>query len=214
MDTVNRMLWSVIATLLLAAGVLGLLAGLQMSPNTVLVSPELRHDWQRLGTWPLAVGGVLGLLVAWLGWRLLRAELRRGGRRSLPDVELPSTADHTPTPSHAGHTAVRPSLDELPPLAPDTRAAGRTSVRSPALAHGAERDFERIPDVRRALVGLFGDTAHPELRARLDVAPGTSVTHLSRAVADGLDRFAATSGLLPAPVRITVRLDGPPNRVA
>src|ERR671917_286790 len=75
-DARNRSLLSLLGLLLIAVGVVGILLR-----AAVLVLPEPGELWRRTGD--LAVGYewvvstaliVLGLLLLWLGWRLLRSQ--------------------------------------------------------------------------------------------------------------------------------------------
>jgi hypothetical protein len=184
MDRRNRLLWIVISFVVLGVAVSGLLLGAgafggAAAATPVLADPLVRQ-WNELGVRALVGVGVLGLLLAWLGWLLLRAQLRRGGQAAMADVEVLSGRE-------------------------GQRTAGWTVVRGPALSHSVEADLERVRGVERARVGLFGSPRQPELRAQLDVH-SADLRHAREQAARCLERFTATTGTSPRMVDITFRL--------
>lgn len=184
MDRRNRLLWAALSLAVGCAAISGLLLGAGVfgsaATRTPLLPEPLVSAWSELGVWAPAWVAVLGLLLAWLGWRLLRAELRRGGQIALDDLELPTGRDMQ-------------------------RAAGWTVVRGPALARGMGTDLQRVPGVERAQVGLFGSPRQPTLRAQLDVN-SADLMGLRKQVTRCLERFTATAGTSPHTVDITFRL--------
>lgn len=89
----------------------------------------------------------------------------------------------------------------------------RADGRLPGYVSAAvAREIERVSGVRHALVGLSGDAGRLELHARLDVGPGTGLKSLSDHFARNLDHFTLATGLMPAPVRVTVNVDGDDQR--
>ena len=83
MDRRNRIRFALLGLLLLAAGVAGLLTGADVVEAPAAGSPILPDwlvaRWDRYNPWNLVAVAIAALLVAWYGWRLVRAQLRRGG---------------------------------------------------------------------------------------------------------------------------------------
>jgi membrane protein implicated in regulation of membrane protease activity len=188
MDRRNRIRFGLLGLLLLAAGVASLLAGSSVVGAPAAGSPVLPDwlvaRWDRYNPWNLVAVGVAALLLAWYGWRLVRAHLRRGGGRAeMGDLEYGATEPG------------RQDADR-----------GRTTVRAAAISHSTEKALERVRGVERALVGLFGSPYEPELRARLDVDANADLTQLRRNVSAVLERLAATTGIPPRSADITLRL--------
>lgn len=182
MARLNRLLWIFIGVLLVVVGALGIAAGSGhlhgVDPHTALLPPWFLDQWHAWGGWALLVLSVAGLLMCWLGWRLLRAELRARGHRTTPaEIVLES-----------GHG----------------EASGTISVRGHALTHAAERDLQRHPAVEQARVGFTGDLEHPEMHARIATVD-TDLQVLDEQVARMLQQLTTTSGLRPGHVQITVR---------
>lgn len=183
-DRRNRVLWTIIALLLLAAGVAGLLTangvfgdGLRTTP----ILPDSVNDAVGKVARGLALGvtAVVGLLLALLGWRLVRPQfLRGGGRHDVSDL-----------PVHDG-----------------SGGRGRTVVRGTALAKAVERDMSRLHGVDKALVGLYRERGTAELRTSLDVPAGVAVAGVRREFGRALDRFHATTGIQPADIDVTLRV--------
>lgn len=185
----NRTLWTVIGLVLLAAGVTGLLAGYGVlsfvDRQQVVLPPELIAGWNRNeGRW-LAVTIVGGLLVALLGLLLLRAQFRRRGGPTMPDLYMPMS----PEPAEA------PQPDR-----------GGTEVASRALHRALQRDFESDQQVRDAAVRLTGPPDHPRLLVRLAVAADTDVARLADHVDRVMHRFTTTSGVQPDLSEVVVRI--------
>jgi membrane protein implicated in regulation of membrane protease activity len=188
MDRRNRIRLALLGLLLLAAGVAGLLAGADVFGAPAADSPVLPDwlvaRWDRYNPWNLVAVAIAALLLAWYGWRLVRAQLRRGGGRAeMGDLE---------------YQAAEPGRQDTD--------RGRTTVRAAAISHSTETALERVRGVERALVGLFGSPDAPELRARLDVNANADLTQLRRNVSAALERLAATTGMPPRSADITLRL--------
>ena len=186
-DRRNRLRWALIALLLLAAGVAGGLISFdrlpQIDADTPLLPDAAVARWRQAEDWRLAALAALGLLLALYGWRILAAQLRRGGgRTAMGDLELPATNNN------------------------GDRPGGRTVVRSPALAHSIEDDLERVGGVQRALVGLFGSPHQPELRAELDVSGNADLRRVRERVTAALERLAATTTVPPRSATVTFRV--------
>jgi hypothetical protein len=194
-DRRNRLRWALIALLLVAAGVAGSLISFdrlpQIGADTPLLPDAAVARWRQAEDWRLAALAALGLLLALYGWRILAAQLRRGGgRTAMGDLELAATN------SNGG------------------RPGGRTVVRSPALAHSIEDDLERVGGVQRALVGLFGSPHQPELRAELDVSGTADLRRVRERVTAALERLAATTTVPPRSATVTFRIvEGHTRRV-
>lgn len=191
MDIGNRLLWTLIAILLVAAGGTATAASTGAIPrlnrNTTLLPDTFLDRWRDWGQWAWAGLAVTGLLIALLGLLLTRAELRRRGGSGIGDLtDLPPPATTT-----NGH-------DRLP---------GRTRVHHTALTHGIEHDLTRHPNVQRASTRLVGDPTRPDLRIHLHIAPGTNLTNLRQHLSTSLDRFTTTTALHPAAVHVQIRLD-------
>jgi membrane protein implicated in regulation of membrane protease activity len=188
MDRRNRVRFALLGLLLLAAGVAGLLAGARVfgapAADSAVLPDWLVARWDRYTPWNLVAVGLAALLLAWYGWRLVRAQLRRGGGRSeMGDLEYRA--------AEAGRQDAN---------------RGRTTVRAAAISHSTEKALERVRGVERALVGLFGSPDEPELRARLDVDANADLTQLRRNVSAVLEHLAATTGIPPRSADITLRL--------
>ena len=88
---------------------------------------------------------------------------------------------------------------------PPEGTRGETTLRSPALSHSLQADLETIPDVTKALVGLFGRYPNLELRAVLTAADGINLDGLPARVDEVLERMKTTAGVRPETVQVTVR---------
>lgn len=190
MDRSNRVLWTIIGLVLLAAGLFTAAASLGWVPETQTGSPllwgEVIEQWQLWEPWVWLAVIVVGLIIAWLGWLLIKAQLR------VPDG---------------------PAMGDLKVGAPDGR--GHTVVGHSTLAKATERDLQRISGVHGAAVRLLGERDQPELRTQLEVGRDASLSALVAGVHDALGRFTATSGLGPEAVDVTVEFDGGrPRRVS
>lgn len=184
MDRRNRLLWAVLSLVVFGVAVGGVLLGAGAFGSAAAATPVLPGSlvsaWDGLDAWAPVWVAVLGLLLAWLGWRLLRAQLRRGGQIALEDLELPAGRD-------------------------ERQAAGWTVVRGPALARSMGADLERVRGVEHARVGLFGSASQPEVRAQLDVS-AADLERLRIQVTRCLERFTVTTGTPPHLIDITFRL--------
>lgn len=183
-NAANRVLWTVIGLVLLAAGVAGVLANRGWLPgadaDAPLLWPELRHWWREIDPWGLVVTGLLGAVVALLGLILLAAEFRSRGAPALGELRL---------------------AHERP---------GSTRVRGPVVGHGLERDLTRDPGIHAAAVAITGTAPRPELWVRLDLERQADLATVREHVDGALDRFARTYGLRPRKLDITTRVVGPP----
>jgi|GEM_PF-2795278 hypothetical protein len=191
-DSRLRVLWTVVGLALTAVGAVGLVASLGhlagVDENAPLIWSGLLRLWRGVAPWGLAVLGVLGLLLAWLGAHLLRRLLWPSPHPVMGDLDLrivtATTADET----------------RLPP--------GTTRVRGGRLARGLERDLARDPQVRRASVTLTGTAPNPELWIELRLGPRATLTTVRDHVSAAVGRFWVTAGLTPGRLDVTARLDG------
>jgi hypothetical protein len=183
----NRVLWVAIGAVLTGAGVIGVLASLgQLSwlgRQRTLLGPETARRWHDWHPWAVAVVIVAGLVVAVLGFLLLRAQLRGRGGAPMPDLV---SRGHRPVPA--------PEEEFLGEMVP---TPGRTRVSTGALQQSLIRDLQTNREVRRAAVRLVGGREHPEAVVRMSVTADADVTGLRSHVDRSLDRFEATSGIRP-----------------
>jgi hypothetical protein len=187
MDRGNRILWSCIAVALLAVGVAGLLAGMDVigpaSGRTTLLPHQGVRLWQQAGT-----GGLAGLVAAGLGLSLGGALLARAqlvsGRPRAAGLEVPSQPGGPPA------------------------QRGRTAVTGPAIERGFERDLRRLPTVQGARVRMSGSAGRLLIVTRIDVAADADIQDLQRDVRNAIGRLTVTNGASPAAVDVTIRLHG------
>ncbi|MGK5740881.1 hypothetical protein [Micromonospora sp. URMC 103] len=177
-NAAHRLLWTIVALLLVALGgvALALNAGRLPGGDGVLVGAGLRRAFRLAAPWgtvaAAAAGGLAGLGGLWL----LRRELR-ATRRVWYD-----------TLAHPGRR-------------------GRTRLAAPALARALERDLTGDPRVHRARVVLTGEPPRPDLWIRVDIAAGARTTGLREHVDTAVRRWADTMGCPPAHLDVTARVD-------
>jgi hypothetical protein len=206
-NTGNRVLWTVIGAVLTAAGVFGVLLSEDWlfsgtSRRTVL-GPAVGRHWHDWHTYAVTVFIVAGLLLAVLGFLLLRGQLRGRGGAPMADVVL---YNHPPRSAPAEWRADAALREPFVP--------GRIRISHGALEEALTRDLRDHAEVRRAAVRLVGDRRQPEALVRLSVNADADVGRLRSHVDSALDRFAATSGVRPAVRDVVVTMaDQPPARV-
>jgi hypothetical protein len=196
----NRVLWSVIGLILLAAGVLGVLAGRGWLPGVDPAQPILTAQavrrWNSWGNWAFVATTALAILLAVLGVLLIAGQLRRGGGVRIRDL------------------LVREPAGEANPPAPESPDAGRTRVASTALHHALAHDLETDRHVRRAAVRITGKAAHPRLHVRLAATADADVAGLAAAFDQAVVRFTRTTGLSPEVADVSVTMpERQPERV-
>lgn len=204
MNTGNRVLWTVIGALLTALGVAGVLAALGRLPGTYqrspLLWPGLVEQWRQWYPWGYLGVLVTGLIVAWLGSRLLRIQLRANGRRHLPDLV---SGRHNP--HRLGDADDRAASDDL--------LYGTTQVRYRAITDCLERDLVSAGRLQHADVMISGAADAPEVLLKLDTRPGADLNELRGHVQEALGRFTATTGIHPAKVEVSAGVHaGTPSR--
>ncbi|WBB69010.1 hypothetical protein [Micromonospora sp. WMMD812] len=180
-NAAHRVLWTVVALLLVAVGGVTLALNLGRlpggDPGGVLLSPGMRRAWRISAPWGALAAVVAGVLAALAGQWLLGRELR----------------------------AARGPLRRM--LAHSGRRRGRTRVPAPALARALERDLTGDPRIRRARVVLSGDPPRPDLWIRVDIAAGARTSGLRDHVATAVGRYVETAGERPAHLDVTARID-------
>jgi hypothetical protein len=198
MNVGNRVLWSIIGLLLLAAGVLGVLANrgwLGFSRDESMLTANGAQPWRDWPGWLIASVIVAGLLVALLGLMIVRAELRARGGAPMADLALREPA-------------------APPDLTVEPAPAGKTVISTSALKQSLTRDLERARQVRDAAVNIVGPHGRPQLLVRLSVTQDAELAPLAEHVDRAVARFARTSGLAPEVAEVTVKVaDRQPERV-
>ncbi|MFE9693807.1 hypothetical protein [Micromonospora sp. NPDC005806] len=177
-NAAHRLLWTVLALLLVAGGGTALAVGSGRLPggdNPLLGAAPV--TWWRAGApWSALAAAVGGVLLALVGWRLLVAGLR------VPD-RLSGTLAH---PGDRG---------------------GRTRVAGAVLTGALERDLLRTPGTRRARVVLTGPVTGPDVWVEVHLAPSADLAAVRDQVDAAVRRFAATVGCRPAHLDVTALLD-------
>lgn len=222
-----RSLWLVIGALLLIVGGLGYAAGQGAVPGVdehrLLLPASWLRTWRGWGDWPAVVIGLVGVLVALLGAKLLHASTRVRRTDSLRDIRFtPPARERAGIGASAGRAT---ASDDVAPhgatVAGEPRAAdehdghrigGVTAVRGATLAQAAERALRGDRHVRNAWVTLRNRGDGTGLAARVDVPPTSEVADVRRALGTMCDQLAATIGEGPRDVDVTLRLLRPSSR--
>jgi hypothetical protein len=183
----NRLLWSTIGFLCLAAGIAGLLGAGGLFGDWVRhheVATGLVRQAQSPGSSTLAWIGVGGVAAVILGLLVVRAELSFGPSASSPDWRLRSSSC---------------------PI-------GTTQVRARTLRRGLERDLGRVRGVEAVRVSLLGSRDQQRLRVWLELESDRDLAAAQSAILQARNRFATT---IAAPVLagdVTIRLRHPRRR--
>lgn len=184
-DRANRLALGVLGVVLLAGGVAGLARGFGSFGTRAARQPVLWDDLRRFADdnesafWSGAL--VVALVVAWLSWRWLRAQLRTAP--ALAEAELaPASPEGRPTSVRAGALTAAVTDD----VASHSHVLGARARLAPAgdpftlhltvtVADGARVDEVRdhigrtvLPRLRRAL-----EVDQLETRVRFDTGPPT-----------------------------------------
>lgn len=199
MNTGNRILWSVLGLMLLAAGIGGVLASLDRLPwldaDAPLLSSDLVSAWRRWGVWAPILSTAIGLALALLGFALVRAQTRPAGGPSLPELAVSEVAGRGR--AAGGHE-------------PAAAVAGTTLVASRTLARALSKDLMRNRSVDSASAHLSGTADDPRLRLHLSLLPGADLGRMHEYVDAALERFNATSGLRSRVADVDVRIVNEP----
>jgi hypothetical protein len=185
MAVFNRLLGVLIGLLLLAIGVTGLTLG----------SGALGSRFAHTAALPAAIAqhamaprdndliwlALVGLLALFLGFVLLRAELRVSGQPSMRDLRYQQ------------------------PSAEQALRRGRTVVRTGGLEHGLRQSLGALPGVHWAYAQLAGNPERPTLLIELEVDAQTRLSTLKSEVAQAIERFQLTSGRQPS-TQVRIRL--------
>ncbi|WP_433280902.1 hypothetical protein [Micromonospora sp. CA-244673] len=177
-NAAHRLLWTVLALLLVAAGGTASAVGAGRLPggDVPLVGAGPVTWWRAGAPWSALAVAVGGLLLALLGQRLLGAGLR--------------------VPDRLGGTLSHPG-----------DGAGRTRVATGVLTDALERDLLRAPGVRRARVVLTGPVTGPDVWVEVRLAPSAGVGAARAHVDAAVRRFADTIGCRPAHLDVTALVD-------
>ncbi|MEU7752699.1 hypothetical protein [Micromonospora sp. NPDC049171] len=177
----HRLLWTIVALLLVAGGAAALAAGNGTlpgaDPQAVLLSAGLLDRWRTATPWSTLAAAVGGALLALAGQRLLAREVRR------PAGTLRGTL------SHPG------------------RRPGRTRLATDVLTDALVRDLTANPEVRRARVVLTGEPPHPDVWIRVDLTADAATAGVREHVRAAVRRFAATTDCQPAHLDVTARIE-------
>ena len=177
LDGLNRAVLTIVALLLGAAGVYGLVRGADGFGEDAATEPLLWADLRRFvddnGWWFWPAVAVGALLVAYLAWRWLRVQL------------LPT-----------------PSLDELPV---ERGEDGVTRLEAGAIADAVRRELESHPHVSTARARLVGEPDEPVLDLRATVVDGGDSDGVRRWVEENLLPDARAALEAPA-LTATLRL--------
>jgi hypothetical protein len=181
-DRRNRIILSFIGLLLAVGGGLSACLGAGVfgdhRSRRFVFDTTFRRWWNEGGWESFAVVGAIGLAIALVGLWLALSQLHRNdGRERTPTVTFPSAEG----------------------------ARGETTLQAPALSHILEADLKAIPDVKGAMVGLFGRYPDIEMRTVLDVGDDIDLDGLAGRVDEVLERMKTTAGVAPDPVQVTVR---------
>lgn len=157
LDGLNRTVLTLLALLIGAAGIFGLLRGAEVFGDALpadepLLSGDVRSFVADNAGWFWLAVAIVALVVALLAWRWLRVQLM-------------------PTPS----------LDELPV---GDRREGVTTLSADAVSDAVRRELESHPDVSSARVRLVGHADRPKLDMRATVMDGGDHDAVRRFVED------------------------------
>lgn len=178
----GRLLVAVVAALAVAAGAAAVLVGADAFGSAAeqdhLIDRQVVSWWNQGGAWSYVITGGVGVVLVVVGAVVALAALRPpAGPASPAEVVLPSR--------------------------PEGR--GTTSVRQGSLRSALAADLQGGADVQRAKVDLTGRYPDLAMRATVTVSDHADLEHLEGRLEGCLDRFAASTGVRPDPVVVTVR---------
>ncbi|MFG1841407.1 hypothetical protein [Micromonospora sp. NPDC049175] len=180
-NAAHRLLWTIIALLLVAVGGAALAAGHGTLPGAdaraAVLSAGLLERWRLAAPWSTLAAAVGGALLALAGQRLLAREVRR------PAGTLRGTL------SHPG------------------RRPGRTRLATDVLTDALVRDLTGNPGVRRARVVLTGEPPRPDVWIRVDLTADAATAGVREHVRAAVRRFAATTDCQPAHLDVTAHIE-------
>lgn len=184
-DRRNRVIMTIFGLLAFLGGGAALLYGAGVFGDHRAARPVIDgtvvHRWDEYGARSFAVIGAIGLVLFIVGLIFAGREWRRNdGRSRAGDITFPIKENER----------------------------GQTTLSSPALSHALEADLKALPDVSGALVGLFGNAPHVELRSLLDVSDQVDLKDLPKQFDEAMDRFAQTVDFRPDPIQVTLRFRG------
>ncbi len=180
-DRRNRRIAVLIGIVLAAAGAVGAAVGAGVfgtaRSHHAVFGPTVVRWWNEGGWKSFAVVVAIGVVALGLGlWLALPQMMRNDALRRTQAMVL----------SDSGGTR------------------GETTLQAPALSHGVEADLERIPDIRKAAVGLFGVYPRIELRGVIEVTDDADLDRLPARIEDVFQRVHASTGVRLEPIRLTV----------
>jgi len=181
-DRRNRAFLIVLGLLMAAGGGLACCLGAGVfgsaRSNRDVFDATVVRWWNEGGWMSFATVVAIGAVLGCFGLVLMAAQLRRDdGRSRVSNFSYPTTAGDR----------------------------GETSVRAASLSHALEADLERILDVRKALVGLFGRYPRVELRAVIEISDDADLDGVRTHVEEALSVFHTTTGVRPHPAQVTIR---------
>lgn len=158
-------------------------AGSRRRSTMPVLTPDVTSFVHRHGSIIYPVAAVVGLLLAVLGYRLLRAQLRS-----------------------------RPAKTRQVDLTDDP-ASGVTRVSSSVVNEAFVDDLASVPGVEDASAALRGDPARPLIDIALDVADDADVEHVLHRVETGpLASLCDAFDLQPAHTAVEIRFVEPSSR--
>ncbi|MEO3775077.1 hypothetical protein [Micromonospora sp. B9E7] len=181
-DAAHRLLWTIVALLLVTFGATALWVSVSTlpadDPDATLLGAGLLDAWRLAAPWSTLAAVVTGVVAALAGQRLLAGELRRP-RQAIRGML-----------SHPGH---RP---------------GRTRLATELLVGALERDLTTGDSgVRRARVLLTGAPQRPDVWILVDLAADAPADDVREHVDAAVRRFATTAGCTPAHLDVTARFE-------
>ena len=187
LDSVNRLVGSVLGVLLVVVGGFGLarsLGGFGADAGAGLLVPQdLRAEMVVYAGWVAGGAAFVALLVAWMGWRWLRLQL----------VPTPPMRRVTVGTSHG--------------------QGGSTSVDAGALAEAVTRDLAESDHVASARSRVVGQDGAPALALTAEVAVGGDPQAVRTHVAEHvLPRARAALGRDDLAAHLHLRLSDPKVR--
>lgn len=179
-DRANRALLGLVALLLTAVGILGVLANrglIAMHEPAALYGDLTQFVLRRASVvWPVVI--LVALLLGLAGLALLRGQL----------------------PRVPGHLGVRDAT-----LAETDR--GRTTLAPATAATAVGTDLERIPGVANAHVRVRSIRPRLQLHVRLELTDGASTAHVREGAEHSYGRLASAIGGDELDVETNLRLD-------